>query len=388
MKYLFLFIGLVAQISIYAQEIIFKPKYLKYEMSDTTKQNVLSALEGLYVQLIEDKLDLQYIHPDQQELTLSTLETFEDYEQKMKLKGEKQQDKQLINIYPIEKNKYWLTISYQRKNDGESYLLYILNLVAEESKGQVRFSIPINYLTKYWQTKQVGNIKYHYRDSIQLNRAKIFDQKNTLIANKLGLIPEKMDFYMCDNRQEILKLQGLDYHINLNGKVQDGYGVDAHTIFAIQNNEDFSHDMVHYYSGKTNDHANRNWITEEGVAYYWGNAYYTNREREMIEFDQLVGELNTYLITHPDSSIYKMFNEDPKIFNNLSTEISVRSTISGIIVYQVEKLHGVDGVLELVNCGRKDRMDKYLKTIEKLLNVTQENFDGKLALWIQEYLSQ
>ena len=56
----------------------------------------------------------------------------------------------------------------------------------------------------------------------------------------------------------------------------------------------FSHDIFHYYSGKVNKNENRNWITEEGIAYSWGNAYYTNSNGEMIEQQILIDELKKF----------------------------------------------------------------------------------------------
>jgi len=388
-KNAFLIIGiLLSQITLLSQDIILKPKYIRYEMSDETKQNINQATEGLYQQIVSGKLDDTYLRTEQKGLTLSTFETLQRYESKKDSTQKEMQDKQLMNIYPVGNNMYWLTIGYFRKKEEQIIPLFELTLLAEEKNGSVHFSIPLDYQTRYWKTQKVGNITYHFRNEIQWDRAKAFDQKNTEIAHKLGLKPEELDFYMCDNRQEIIKLQGFDYYINLNGKWQDGYGVDAGTIFAIQNNEDFSHDMFHYYSAKIHERKDRNWIAEEGVAYYWGNAYYTDANKNMIELDQLAQELQMYMKKNPDASLWELFNENTKIFDHISTMISVRSTISGIIVDQIETEYGVEGVLKLVSSGRKDRVNKYMNVTEELLGLNADNFDEKLTIWIQEYAKQ
>ena len=102
-----------------------------------------------------------------------------------------------------------------------------------------------------------------------------------------------------DNRIPI-HLLGFGYSLYSNGKYRDGYGVDTKTIFAVMNNEDFSHDMFHYYSGQINKRENRNWITEEGIAYAWGNAYYTDKNGEMISNKRLITELKDYLAKNPN----------------------------------------------------------------------------------------
>ena len=91
------------------------------------------------------------------------------------------------------------------------------------------------------------------------------------------ILKKKLNFYLCDNYQEILQLLGFDYDLSANGTTRDGYGVISQSIFSVMHHEDFSHDIFHYYSGKVNERSNRNWITEEGIAYSWGNVYYTDK---------------------------------------------------------------------------------------------------------------
>jgi len=368
-----------------AQETIVKPNYLNYEMEEITKESITKTLDSLYIQMSQGKLNTDFISANKTDLTISTLETFQLHELGKDSTRLKIQDKQLINIHPISKNKYSLSIAYVSPNgDSLPIILYILNLIAEENNGKITFSIPIDYLTRYWKTTEVGNVTYHYRGNINKSRAILFNDKNTQIAKKIGVKPEKLDFYMCDNRQEILKLQGLEYSIQFNGKTRDGYGVDAGTIFSIMNNEDFSHDIFHYYSGKINERKNRNWIAEEGISYLWGNAYYTDKSGEMVTHERLVSELKKYLSNNPNTSLFDLFKDNTKIFNLIAPEISVRSTISGVIVNEVEKKKGKEGISKLINSGRKDRMEKYLKMTNDLIGINESNFNSKVKQLIDK----
>jgi len=332
------------------------------------------------------KLNSDLITDENSGLTMSTLENFQDYELRKDSVRLKVKDKQVTNLYPVSDNKYSLSITYTTsKTDQTPVILYVLSLIADDSNGKITFSTPIGYLTRYWKMATIGDITYHYRGEINMSRAELFANKNTLIANKLGVEPEKIHFYMCDNRQEILKLQGLEYSIRYNGKTRDGYGVDAGTIFSVMNNEDFSHDMFHYYSGKINERKNRNWITEEGIAYSWGNAYYTDEDGEMITHKRLVNELKKYLTNNPNETIFELFKENTKIFNHIAPEISVRSTISGLIANEVENKKGKEGIQTLINCGRKDKLKNYMEAIKGLIGVTEDNFNSKVLKLIQKY---
>ncbi len=310
----------------------------------------------------------------------------QEYEQEKKDKALQIENKQLINLYSVGKNKYSVSIIYLSKNINKTPKIpYILNLIAEDKNGKITFSIPLDYLTRYWKTQLVGNTTYHFRNKLNLSRAKLFDDKHKTIANKLGVAPEQLEFFMCDNRQESLKLQGFDYSAVNNGQTRGGYGVDVGTIFSVMNNEDFSHDVFHYYSGKVNEIDKRNWISEEGIAYSWGNAYYTDMAGEMITHKRLVQELKQYLKDHSDIKIFDLFEKNAKIFKHIAPEPSARSTISGLIVNKVERKRGMKGLTKLINCGRKDLLKDYLKATNELLGINQHNFDKKVRLLLKNY---
>ncbi|GAB5525371.1 MAG: hypothetical protein Roseis2KO_32430 [Roseivirga sp.] len=370
----------------HAQELVLKPEFLNVEFEKATSDKILSTLEELIKQTTGNQIDTKLLTAHSQALTISTLRNFQAYEANKIAQPKVKTDKQLINFYQIDQEQYLLSVAYVTiDNDNNPVVLFVLNLIAHLENEKVTFATPLEYHTRYWQSTTVGNVTYHHRGKLNMARAKAFDKKNTWIANKLKQQPEKLDFYMCDNRQEILKLQGFDYSIQVNGDARNGHGVDANTIFSVMNNEDFSHDMFHYYSGRIHQRINRNWITEEGIAYLWGNAYYTDKDGEMITHPRLVQELNTYLAANPETNLVELFTENVKIFNHIAPEISVRSTISGVIAKEVEKQKGMDGIFTLINCGRLDRENKYFQTIEELLGINRENFNNKVGQLLADY---
>jgi hypothetical protein len=114
----------------------------------------------------------------------------------------------LLNFYPIGPNQCWMTLSF---NDGPR-LTKIVSCIVQKEKDHYTFSPPLAYLTRHWQTAQVGNITYHYPDNIDITPARAFEKNNELIAKKLGLTAEKFDFYLTDNYQEIPPLEGYISH--------------------------------------------------------------------------------------------------------------------------------------------------------------------------------
>lgn len=369
-----------------AQDIIVKPEDVKYPMDSITKMNFNQTLESFFKDIGQGTVNPDYLTAKRSALTTSILEEIVSYETSKDSTTVKIQDKQLINIIPVSDDAYSFSIIYTNQNENSlPTILYILNLIATDTNGKITFSIPIDYETRYWKTEEIGNVTYHFRDKINKERAEAFNEKNTKIASKLGLEPENLDLYMCDNYQEFLSLMGMSYFSKVNGQYRDGYGVDAKTIFSVMNNEDFSHDMFHYYSGQIHERKNRNWITEEGIAYSWGNAYYTDKDGEMISHKRLIDELKVYLSKNPNTELFELFSNNVKIYDHIAPEISVRSTISGLIANEIEKQKGMEGIFKLINAGSQDRLKNYLKATNELIGINQKNFNSKVGKLIKDY---
>ncbi len=341
----------------------------KLNFDNSSKALIIEKLDLLLNQIRSGKIS--------DDLIFSTADITRD--ELGSLKGYDQYEKKLINVYPLTDNKFSVTLSFF--DASKNTIVCIYNLIAVVENGTVKFENSVYENTKKWKKETIGNITYHFRDNINKTIAQNFNLKNDEIAKKFNLTPEKFNFYLTDNYQEILNLIGYKYEQGENGKSRDGYGVVHNTIFAIQGNEDFSHDIFHYYSEKVN--KVRNWITEEGIAYLWGNAYYTNDKKEMVDHKVLVSELKKYMSANPQQSMFDLFEKDPKIFSSIAKEISVRSVISGILMKDVEQKNGMAGITKMINCGEK--MDPYLIEIENQLGINKANFNEELKKRIATY---
>lgn len=368
---------LLLSCQLFSQRLVI-PEDLEIPLQEPVKSEILIDFTSLLGQIDQGSVDEQLIHNENAALTISILNQIESYELQDSLKYYYQ--KQLMALYPLSKEQYFLTFAYLDKRDtAKSAIKSIINLIAVKSAGSVKFSLPLEYLTQNWKSKTVGNIQYFYRDTLNNARAEAFNLKNNMIAKKLGLPAESFKYYMCKNYKDILPLLGYQYHLASSGQLRDGYGVDSGFIFSVCNNEDFSHDIFHYYSGKINKREDRNWITEEGIAYSWGNAYYTDPDGEMISNQQLVKELKAYLAKHSQVKLLDLFVDRPKIFNHLAPEVSVRSVISGVLCDAVERKRGMEGLLKLINCGRRPNLlDTYFQALNELIGIHRGNFDPEV----------
>lgn len=352
-------------------------------IDDPLRSQLQLAVNNLYKSLLDDYPTALNNADEDQKLVLAVLNRYVfgyiRKEPERFLKGHIQ------NVYPVSTTQYMLSIT-GLSNSENPQLAYSFRLLASLEDSTFIFTNPIKYNSRHWKNSKVGTINYHYRDTLNIDRAMLFNLKNIEIASKLELKSEDFEFYMTENEQEVLLLLGIDYCENRDGFTRNGFGVYTNYICAIENNEDFSHDLFHYYSGKINETSNRNWVAEEAIAYLWGNAYYTDEDGEMISLNRMAQHLKQYLLKNSGSTVLELWESNEKIFQSLAPELSTTSVIGGILAYEVENRHGVSGLMKLINCGRKDRKAKFLTKSNELLGMSNISFENDFNRILIKYL--
>jgi hypothetical protein len=339
---------------------------------DSAEQRmVLDSLKSLFHQIHTGRLTSDLVNGRDSSLTNSVLLSFREM-------GDSDVAV-VVNDYPVDAGRQMISIAFLSGTGLEA----MLTILAERASGRVTFSIPLSWITRYWKKKVIGRITYYYPGVLDTAAAKAFDENNSRIAKRLGLVPEKFRFYLTDNYQEINQLLGYTFDRESNGVVRNGYGPGTNTIFAIQGSEDFSHDLVHYYTFKIRGNNKRNAAVEEGLAYEWGNAYYTDVRGRMITEKAMVTELQLYLYHHPDTSLWELFMDNPKILSRLAPEISVRSAIAALLCGEVERQAGLTGIKALINCGPGN--DNFFNALNTLIGVNRENFDRRVQKLMQHW---
>jgi hypothetical protein len=363
---------------IQAQSKISIPKYLKTEIKDSIKVEILNSLDSLFAGIDSGNINAELVDRENFDFNMSFFKSFKGLENNDTIKNFYK--RQLINFYPVSASEYLLSIAYAGSQEQEPVIGSIYNIIARNDNNKIIFSNPIKYLTKTWKTMVVGDITYYYRDTINLKRATEFNEKNRTMAVKLGLMPIKFNFYMCRDFQEIFHIIGCEYDLQNNGTANSGYIVDPNNLFSIMNNEDFSHDVFHIYAAEIRKQK-RNRAAEEGIAYSWGNAYYADNNGEIANQKELVSALQKYLREKPKTDLLDLFENNPKIFNYGSDKISVKWVISGVICDEVEREKGLVGIKQLIDCGYGD--ENFFKCVDKLIQINRGNFNKKMMVLIE-----
>lgn len=360
----------------FAQGNISYQESLNTAFGDRLQVNLFGQLDSLFGQINGGAISPTFIHEKNAALSTSVFIGYKD----LMVSADSAyhiQLPQVANVYAISGNEYMILLSYIGTKAGRgTRLRATIRLMATiTNDNRVVFSLPLDADTRSWKTTKVGNINYHHNGELNLQRAKLFNNNNRIISGKFGLAAESFDFYICPEYQSILRLLGYDFLEDANGTYRDGYGVDEHTIFSVMNNEDFSHDILHYYAAKIRKNP-RNQSAEEGLAYYWGNAYYTDKKGEMVGQETLVNALKVYVQKNKDVDLLVLFNESPQLFGEYADEISVKSVLSGIICKEIERKKGIEGLKVLLNCGRGDAA--FFQALNSIVSINETNFNTEV----------
>ncbi|MBB6521466.1 hypothetical protein [Pseudoteredinibacter isoporae] len=353
-------------------EVYRKPLPIQ-EIEGRIKRAVDTFLQSIH----SDKPLSPYIDSEHRPFATSVFKRLKAFEQQV-IDGKS--ERRLSNIHAVGEGNHSVTLSYTATESQA--LLYSFKFLArdEPERAKVYFDLVLGLNTRHWKTRQVGDTRYHYKNIINIERAKRFDRKNRQIAYYFELPSESFSFYMVSNFQEYQRLIGVNYDRARADVYREGYGVVAGTIFSVMNNEDFSHDVVHYYSSKL--YKVRNWTAEEGLAYFWGNAYYTAADGEIPEFSRLL----TYLANHVDenSNLIDWFtsNSGLNFGGRLPGEVSVRSVMSALLCAEIIEKKGVIGLKELISSGKS--IEDFFRVSDKLIAINQSNFNHKMLELIRK----
>lgn len=361
---------------------VYIPDYLNFKVDSVLKERIYSNLNALFGSINEDIKNCKLVKNEDYSQNIEFFECLKGLEASKKYNVTDFYKKQLINAYEILPQQYLLNIAYVGYADGCPIINNICTIIASDENDTIKFSSPLEYRTKDWKSKQVGNILYRYKNEFNIEAAEKFEATSGTIAGNLGLKPLDLIFYKCDNFQEAFRIIGFEYDLSYNGKNKESW-ILGNTIFQGFNNEQFSHDIFHVYTSKMIDTKNRNWTAEEGIAYSWGDAYYPKKNGEIITRNELAQILKDTVNKNPDIDLLKLFETRSNIYYRLSQNVKVKSVMSSLICDEVQKQKGNNGVIELIKCGKGDA--NFFIAIDELIGINRENFNKKVKELIDRY---
>ena len=270
----------------------------------------------------------------------------------------------LLNIVARSDHKLDITLSYLGRSETSMVNPLVINLVAEENPNDYTFLCPFEENTQDWSSEKLGNITFYYEYSFDKAIAKEFDAHNTFMASVVDISPLKINYYKCQNLQQVYKVMGVDYYQPINGLKRGCVVEGAQNLFISgTGTEAYNHDLTHVYFSEVIPDSIRNRTAEEGyninLTDYWGESS-----------EQIYSYLKTYILSHPQQTISELFNDS----RTLKYPISTKMPVAAVLMRKVEREHGRKPVLALIACGNTDQ--DFLAKLEEIAGIDQDNFDA------------
>lgn len=283
----------------------------------------------------------------------------------------------LTNVVALEGDRFRVQLAYMRVKDMSPELRACCTVVAQQKEGKFYFSSILKESTEAWKTRTIGNCTFHYRTRLNTKKAAQFQKKIALYDSKLTTAPQTIDYYCCGNFVEASRLMGLEYKLDYNGHAYDVWSgiADNRTVYVsgekwIDNFSDWDpHDSWHDRLAKIVHSKTVNRPVDEACAYLYGGSW------RVYSPDDILRRFREYAAANPGADWAALYRDGtdfvpgPKI-------LKVSYAINALIVQQLEKEKGFSAVLELLNCGKREKGDaNYFAAIRRLTGVDEPQYN-------------
>jgi hypothetical protein len=283
----------------------------------------------------------------------------------------------LTNVVALEGDQFRIQFAYMGQRDTVPELRACCTVMAKQKDGKFFFFSPLKEYTGDWKTRTIGNCVFHYKKEINKKKAAEYQKRVAFYDSKLTGSPQAIDFYCCGGFAEASRLVGLDYKLDYNSwaySAYSGFAADRTVVVCGEKWVDgFSdwdpHDTWHDRLSQILHSPTINRPVDEACAYLYGGSWRVYSPEEILR------RFREYAASHPDAdwvALYKDgvdFVPGPKI-------LKISYAINALIVERLENEKGFSAVLELLNCGKKEKGDaNYFAVIKRLTGVDEPQYN-------------
>lgn len=119
----------------------------------------------------------------------------------------------IMAVLPVVKHQqYVIKIAYIDIAAGQQTALKLIcTLVAKKKNNNYYIYNAIEYISRNWNKRQVGSIKYIYPNKLDMVKARQMDKINHQIAYKFKTKFIPITYYRCESPEQLFKTMGYDY---------------------------------------------------------------------------------------------------------------------------------------------------------------------------------
>jgi hypothetical protein len=280
----------------------------------------------------------------------------------------------LLNVMPIGNQKYILKLAYMAINKDETSkpeLSLITSFEVRKSGDKYFFYNTIEYNTRLYNLKQVGNIKYIYPNKLDIEKAKKMDEFNSAFAKKFNTEVLKITYYKCNDPEQLFKMLGFDYIENMYYSLSGGLAYQySNTLLAGNNSELYEHEVVHFYTSILFEKITR--VVDEGYATNIGGSGGVN-------LDGLGVFAKKYIDANMSADICEL-TTDFKI--RVEGGVPITYILSGLVCRDIEQKLGIEGVKKLFT---PQPQEDYFATLKRVNGIGKEEVPKYIKMLLAKY---
>ena len=341
-------------------------------------KSLRSSLNSFLVMARGDNEENKLVLESEKIETYILLDEFRDIEKNSKLKDEHFYSPYLINCMPIENEQYLLQVAYIGLQENVPILRASFEIVAHKTKEGYVFSSPLIRNTKNWKVQTMGNVQFHFQNSLNKQKANEYQRYETLFDKKLKSLNKTTVFYCCANISELQKLVGVNYKLDYNGRKESVWSsvVGNKKLIVLGNNNasftDFDpHDTWHERLSLVVPRNKVNKPVDEGCAYLYGGSW-------GLSWKEIFKEFKLQIASNAATN-WMEIKEKPEYFKTVGYNNSVDCVVNALLVQKIEKERGFEAVWEFLNIGPVEKgNEKYYSMLEKLSGITKETYNTKV----------
>ncbi|MEP6611404.1 MAG: hypothetical protein ABJA76_05955 [Mucilaginibacter sp.] len=377
MKRLIIFLLTVMAGHVYGQPLIISPE-INLPKDSATKTQLISALNGFLAQKEKPHAENKFILKGESLATSMLLDELKGMEKNAKLKDDHYYKPYLTNIVDRGDDTFFIQLNYIGGADGVPVLRSACGLMAKKAGGAFYFYSPLKQNTQNWKIKKLGNITFHYKDTLNMADAKAYYKTVSLYDSKLHTITQPIAAYFCDNFTEGLQILGVDYELEYNGLVWDNMSVHENDSLLLVNGWNAykrrfdPHDLFHERLRQVVNPDIINRPVDEGCAYLYGGSW-------GISSPEILRLFKEYAAANPNADWLTLYiNEKNKNFSEGSKPLKISYAINALVAQKYDKEKG-GAPMALLTCGKIEKGDEnYFKALEKVSGITKANFNAEV----------
>lgn len=361
----------------YGQSLII-PSEINLPKDSATKTLLIGTINGFIAQKEKPHAENKFILKGDFMATSMLLDELKGMERNAKLKGDNYYKPYLANVIALGHDVFSIRINYMADVNGAPVLRSSFRLMAKKVDGTFYVYSPLKQTTQSWKTKKLGNITFHYNDTLNLAGAKSYYNSVSLYDKKLHTATRPIALYFCDNVAAALQILGVDYNLQYNGLAWGTLSVHENDSLLLINGWNAyqrrfdPHDLFHERLRQVVNPDVINRPVDEGCAYLYGGSW-------GISWPDILKIFKEYAAANPNADWLTLYiNEKNKNFSEGSRPLKISYAINALIAQKYGKEKG--GVpIALLTCGKMEKGDEnYFKTLEKVSGINKANFNAEV----------